>query len=170
MPLCSTNHPWGASLVVKCRDVPRLMRAGVFWSADNILPEEGYMSHSPPLEWSSIGFHHERVWQLADKSNGETPLWVAQLRVTSHSLAILSDFEVQKLSRHIVYTAGAWNAEDKPVYCFDYHRPGNCYNAIYNDMPLCGWWPWPRVRDGWTRPDMGVSHHAVMPGDAGDGH
>ncbi len=110
------------------------------------------------------------MWQLADRSNGKTPLWVAQLRVISHSIAILSGFELQKLSRDIVHKAQVWNAEDKQVYCFDYDRPGNCYNAIYNDIPMRGWWPWPRLRDGGTRPDIGVSHHAVISGDAGDGH
>ncbi len=55
-PSASTNHPWGAGLLVKCRDVPRLMREGFFWSADNILPEGGYMSHSTPPGGPAVGF------------------------------------------------------------------------------------------------------------------
>ncbi|KAK4152177.1 hypothetical protein C8A00DRAFT_35146 [Chaetomidium leptoderma] len=159
--------PWAAGLVVKCRDVPRLMREGFFWSAENILPEEGYMSHSTIPAWSNIGFDHERVWSLADKSNGETPLWVAQLEVLSHSVTILSGFQVHNLSRKNVHRAHAWNAEKQLVYRFEYHSPRDCYNCIYDDMPLQGWWPWPR--EGWTRRDVDVSGPAVEPEDAGDG-
>lgn len=75
------GRPWAAGLKVKCRDVPRLMREGFFWLAENILPEEGYVSHSTTDARSGIGFVHKRVWSLTNKSNGETPLWVAHLEV-----------------------------------------------------------------------------------------
>jgi hypothetical protein len=133
------------------------MREGFFWSAENILPEEGYMSHSTIPGWSDIGFHHKRAWSLTDKSNGETPLWVAQLEVLSHSVTILSGFLVHNLSRENVHNAHAWNAESQLVYHFESQSPRDCYNCIYDDMSLQGWWPWPRPREGWTRRDVDVS-------------
>jgi hypothetical protein len=161
--------PWAAGLRVKCRDVPRLMREGFFWSAENILPEEGYMSHWKIPGWSDIGFHHKHVWSLADKSNGETPHWVAQLEVLSHSVSILSSFQVNNLSRENVHKAHAWNAERQLVYHFESQSPRDCYNCIYDDMPLQGWWPWLRPREGWARRGVDVSGPAVEPEDAGDG-
>lgn len=161
--------PWAAGLLVKCRDVPRLMREGFFWSAEDILPEGGYMSHSTPPEWSHIGFAHERVWSLADRSNGETPLWVARLNVLSPSIAILKGFRPDTLSRENVHKAHAWNAEKRLVYHFEYLSPGDCYNTIYNDMPLQGWWPWPRSTEGWTRRGVDVSGLAAEPEHAGGG-
>ncbi len=160
-----TGLPWAAGLIVKCRDVPRLMREGFFWTAENILPEEGYMSHSTPSEWSDIGFDHKRVWSLAHKSNGETPLWLAQLEVLSHSVPVLSGFQVQILSRENVHRAHAWNEDQQPVYHFDNHSPSNSYNCIYDDMPLQGWWPWPKQREGRDH-DAGISGPAVEPVDA----
>jgi hypothetical protein len=145
------------------------MREGFFWSAENILPEEGYMSHSTTPAWSDLGFHHTRVWGLADKSNGETPLWVAQLEVLSHSVSIPSDFQVHNLSRENVHRSQAWNAERQLVYHFESCSPRDSYNCIYDDMPLQGWWPWPKQREGSTRRDVDVSGPVVEPEDAGDG-
>jgi hypothetical protein len=164
-----SDLPWAAGLMVKCRDVPRLMREGFFWSAENILPEEGYMSHSTTPGWSDIGFHHKRVWSLADKSNGDTPLWVAQLEVRSHSVTILSGFQVHNLSRKNVHRANAWNEERYLVYHFGSQSPRDSYNCIYDNMPLQGWWPWPKPGEGSTRRDADVSSPAVEPEDGGDG-
>ena len=164
----TTSLPWAAGLTVKCRDVPRLMREGLFWAAENVLPEEGHMSSSTPLEWSDLGFRHARMWSLADKSNGATPLWVARLEVFSRSVPTLSGFQLQNLSRENVHRAHARNAEKQLVYGFEFNRPGYCYNCIYNDMPLQGWWPWPRPREGRAR-DVGISGPAVEPEDVVDG-
>jgi hypothetical protein len=124
-----SDLPGAAGLMVKCRDVPRLMREGFFWSAENILPEEDYMSHSTTPGWSDIGFHHKRVWSLADKSNGDTPLWVAQLEVRSHSVTILSGFQVHNLSRKNVHRANAWNEESYLVYHFESQSPRDSTTA-----------------------------------------
>jgi hypothetical protein len=66
--------PWAAILSVKCQDMPRLMRDGFFWSADNVVPEEGCMPTTRP-EWVAKGFEHTRRWTLIDQSNsnGGTP-------------------------------------------------------------------------------------------------
>jgi hypothetical protein len=130
---------WTAILRVKCRDVPRLMREGFFWSTGNVQPEEGYMSYSTEPRWSALGLNYARLWGLVDTLNGETPLWVAQLEVFTHSLETLSDFRVQNLSRDNVYTGHSWNADRQVVYAFEYHQPSQCYNCIYDDMPLQGW-------------------------------
>lgn len=131
---------WGGALRVNCQDVARLMREGFFWSAENILPEEGCMFHATGREWSSVGFHYARTWTLADKSNGENPRWVAQLDIITP--------DVEKLSRDNVWKARAWNALEQAVYQYDYHRPSCNYKCFYGDKLLQGWWPWPREDGG----------------------
>ena len=126
------------------------------------------MSHSTPSEWSNIGFDHERVWSLADKLNGETPLWVAHLEARSRSVPTLSGFQLRNLSRENVHRAHAWNADQQLVYHFDNHSLSNSFNCIYDDMRLQGWWPWPRPREGRTPRDADILGLEVKPDDAVD--
>lgn len=140
---CPTPQ-WLAVLVVKSRDVPRLMREGFFWSTENVVPEEGYMSSETRRDWAHSGLHYKRTWMLADKSNDETPQWVARLEVNGRFPDVLPGFRVQNLSRANVFAARAWNGP-KHTYAWDSRFPVRYnYNCIYDDRPLQGWWPWPR--------------------------
>ncbi|KAK3291120.1 uncharacterized protein B0H64DRAFT_42743 [Chaetomium fimeti] len=142
---CYGKAPWAALLEVKTADMPRLMREGFFWSAENIIPEEGYFSRETKPGWVQFGFHHKRTWILADKSNDKTLRWVGFLEVFAHSLEILPSFRVQNLTRENVYTASALNGLGQLIYHYTYQCPQKSFNCIYDDKPLQGWWPWPRV-------------------------
>ncbi|KAK4038512.1 hypothetical protein C8A01DRAFT_17437 [Parachaetomium inaequale] len=135
--------PWAAVLEVKCRDVPRLMREGFFWSAENVLREEGHMSWETRPEWTALGCRYKRTWILADRPNHEARRWVGRLEVVSPLLELLPDFQVLNLSRENVYAAAATNALQQWIYNFDYRFPRHNYNCIYGNKPLKGWWPWP---------------------------
>ncbi|KAK4155233.1 hypothetical protein C8A00DRAFT_31942 [Chaetomidium leptoderma] len=117
---------------------------------------------SPTPQKSTSGF----------EGNDRAPVQQASLytwsNFFSHSPVLLSRFRVQNLSRENVYRAYAFNADMHVVYAFEYHRPSYCYNCIYDDMPLQGWWPWPRPRESPSPRDVGVSGLAVEPGDAFD--
>ncbi|KAK4150385.1 hypothetical protein C8A00DRAFT_37008 [Chaetomidium leptoderma] len=140
--------PWEAVLAVKCQDVPRLMRDGFFWSVDNVLPEEGYMTHTSMVkpEWRAQGYHHIRTWFLIDKSNGESPQWVARLQVFATTSELLPRFRVQTLSRDNVCSATAWDAHGRTVYNYDWGWEDSSYNCIYDDKPLQGAHPRRRQR------------------------
>jgi hypothetical protein len=138
--------PWAALLDVRTPDMPRLMRKGFFWSPENILPEEGYISGEARPEWAGLGFIHKRTWILADKSNDEVPRWVGRLDVFAPSLDILPSFQVQHLTRKNVYYALAWNGLNQLIYHYDYCCAQKSFNCIYDDKPLSGWWPWPRAQ------------------------
>jgi hypothetical protein len=152
---------WAAIFGVKCRDVPQLMREGLFWSVDNVLPEEGHMLHSLKPEWEARGFQHGRQWILADKpSDGEVPKWVAFLTVISPSLELVTRFRIQDLSPSKVCNATAWDAANRLIYNYNCRVQGQNYNCIYDDKPLEGWWPWPRKEEGsrvFLPPAPGVS-------------
>ena len=40
--------------------------------------------------------------------------------------------------------AGACNGYGRPIYAFDAVESGINFNAIYDDMPMEGLWPWPK--------------------------
>lgn len=152
---------------MKCDDVPRLMREGFFWSANNILREEGYFGHSLRHEWTTKGYRHVRTWILADRPSGgesENPRWVGRLEVVSASLELLSGFRVDKLSSKNVCGADAWDARDHAIYHYKRNAPGDNYNSIYDDRPLRGWWPWPKD-DG---SDTGISDYHWFFGPSAD--
>jgi hypothetical protein len=155
--LDSPTRYWVAILCVKTRDVPRLMREGFFWSTENVVPEEGYMSSETRREWTDQGLRHRRTWMLADKSNDEAPRWVGRLDVISLSRRILPGFRLQNLSRGNVYAARAWIAH-RQIYNWDCRWADEYnYNCIYDDTPLRGWWPWPREEGtyvGFSAPEM----------------
>ena len=138
----SRTARWEAFFAAKCLDVPHLMREGFFWSADNLVPEEGRMGYLPDPEWTDKGFHKMRTWILTDKS--ENPQWAARLQVFAPDLKTLSAFRLQMLTKQNISTANAWDVRDDVVYNYDHYRPGQNFNCIYDDRPLKGWWPWPR--------------------------
>ena len=142
--------PWEAALVVKCPDVPRLMRDGFFWSADNIVPEEGFIRAAHPQS-RALGYSHVRTWILTDKPesrNGHgTPKWVAYLEVAATAIQTLTGFRPQSLTRAHIWKANAWDVHGRAIYHYDSYAPAENYNCVYDDMPLRGWWPWPRRED-----------------------
>ncbi|KAK3901583.1 hypothetical protein C8A05DRAFT_16261 [Staphylotrichum tortipilum] len=145
--------PWSADLDVACRDLARLMREGFFWSAANIVPEEGYVLHDLGPDVSPEWFKVARVWRLVDRQQrtGETaPLWTGRLMVDFRDLDRLKTFRIQDLSVNDVSRAWAWNADNRVVYDFSHAKPGHYVNCIYDDMPLRGWWPYPKLEDGQT--------------------
>ena len=139
---------WAAILEVKTTDIARLMREGFFWSAENVVPEEGFMSRETRPGWTQFGFHYKRTWVLIDKpSNQEGPKWVGILEVLTPSYEILPSFRVQGLTRANIYEAAACNGLGHIIYDYDYRSPRRNFNCIYDDKPLQGWWPWPRERE-----------------------
>ncbi|KAI1177872.1 hypothetical protein F4777DRAFT_540691 [Nemania sp. FL0916] len=141
------GQPWVARILVKCPDIPRMMREGFHWTDENILPEEGYIK----LEREEKAFRWKRNYFLADLQHPRR--WVARVFVEASNLKTLSDF---KLSHHLSKAtviwcrawAQAWGKDNLMIYNFEYDDPEYSFNAIYDDMPLDGWWPWPKAGEG----------------------
>jgi hypothetical protein len=134
---------WAATLVIRC-DVSRLMREGLFWTPDNIIPEEGHLFCPVHRKWLAKGLCHGRSWILADKSNGENPRWVGRLEVSAHLYEMLQAFRPENLSMENVSLVYAQNGNGQMVYNYLRRWPENDYNYIYDNKPLQGWWPWPK--------------------------
>jgi hypothetical protein len=55
----------------------------------------------------------------------------------------ISEFRLEKIVIENISWARGWSWADRLVYAYDAFTDVN-YNAIYDDMPLDGWWPWPK--------------------------
>ena len=135
---------WAATLVIRCDDVSRLMREGLFWTPNDVIPEEGHLFSPVHRKWLAKGLRHGRSWILADKSNGENPRWVGRLGVSTRLYETLHAFRLQNLSMENVSHVYAQNGNGQMVYNYLRCWPKNDYNYIYDDKPLQGWWPWPK--------------------------
>jgi hypothetical protein len=134
-PGLSLDHQWAALLSIKCDDVPRLMRDGFFWSEDNLIPEEGY------IDYSVKGRYYRRHYFLEDKKKRR--LWIANIIVKAPSVEAIFRFDLGQLSIENMQKAGAISQNGYAIYGYHYNFPSLCFNAIYDNMELPGWWPWP---------------------------
>ncbi|EFQ35660.1 hypothetical protein CGRA01v4_09844 [Colletotrichum graminicola] len=142
---------WEAFLQVKVRNLPRLMAEGFYWNEANLEREAGYIERrllkDDPFNdddrWSCC-----RTFFLSDLS--DDPQWAAKLIVYAEKLTVLSSFTITNINMDTMDGAVACNkvADERSatrwVYFWDRNYPEDNFNAIYDDMPLEGWWPWPR--------------------------
>ncbi|KAI1735164.1 hypothetical protein F4680DRAFT_436153 [Xylaria scruposa] len=142
------NQDWIALLMVKCRDVPCLMREGFHWDGANVIREEGYIDRDftyarlrkDGKRW--VGARHYFLKDLQQPSR-----WVATIKVFALNPGTLNQFDLNQLSRErSMQWAKASNNQSSEhyIYGWDYCSPTMWFNAIYDDMPMEGWWPWPR--------------------------
>jgi hypothetical protein len=162
IPTQYTPKPWVAVLQIQCKDVPRLMREGFFWSADNVLPEEGYISDDVRPLCAKLGCRHKRTWVIADKPNDEDSQWSGHVELSSPLLETVAQFQIDDLPRASVFVAYGWNKDGYSIYSYDHRYPGHRYNCVYEDKPLEGWWPWPKEQ-GVAIPVPAVSAGQLFP-------
>lgn len=60
---------------------------------------------------------------------------------------VLRYIKPSNLSIQMVYDAWAWSINDKIIYEYTSWKPEDNFNAIYDDMPMEGWWPWPKKEE-----------------------
>ncbi|KAI1263240.1 hypothetical protein F5Y18DRAFT_429329 [Xylariaceae sp. FL1019] len=135
---------WCAQLLVKCDDLPRLMREGFHWSLTNIVREDGFAEpFKDPDGGIKTRFTVVRTYYLRDLNY--KPLWTAKLIVHSVSSDALRAFRPADLSHNNVRYLRGWNKFGQPVYVYSTEHPTFNINAIYDEEPLSGIWPWPRA-------------------------
>ncbi|KAI0185450.1 hypothetical protein EV127DRAFT_503013 [Xylaria flabelliformis] len=141
------NQDWAAVLMVKCRDVPCLMREGFHWDGANVIREEGYIDHDFSDShrrkdgkcWASTRHYYLKDLQQPQR-------WVATIKVFALKPETVYRFDLlNQLSRESMQWATAINSSSGYyIYNWHYCNPTGRFNAIYDDMPMKGWWPWPR--------------------------
>lgn len=139
--------PWYAQMSIQCHDVPRLMREGLHWTSANLIQEEGYVTDydykdKPLYRSNKTKFINTRVLFLADR---QAPArWTSYLHVHATSLDIIRNFRLSDLCMNMVQSVTADTASSQRIYQFQACNQQENFNAIYDDMPMEGWWPWPR--------------------------
>lgn len=146
---------WQAVVQMKANDVPKVMREGLYWTEVNLDKEAGYIakfSDSQRAACQPSTTPHlpscmscQRVYFFQDL--GEEPHWAAKMIVFCHDLDELSQFRFRDLRVDQTIFCAARDADGKVVYMFSRGpepHSVSCVNTLYDDMPLDGWWPWPR--------------------------
>ncbi|KAH8166999.1 hypothetical protein CIB48_g1209 [Xylaria polymorpha] len=95
----SLNQTWVAVLLVKCPDVPRLMREGFHWGRANVMREEGYMDQDftyARCRQDNQRWAGTRHYFLKDT---EQPLrWMAAIAVFALHVETLYQFDLNRIS------------------------------------------------------------------------
>ncbi|KAF9880371.1 hypothetical protein CkaCkLH20_02325 [Colletotrichum karsti] len=154
------NIEWVAQLHVKARDLPRLMREGFYWNLDNFCLESTYIEEKIDSGGpANVGFTCTRNYYLSDIDHGNNAQWAAKLSVYARNVGTLSRFRLPNLQLgHVaLVTAIDPRCTGRKLYKFDRFHPDKNFNAIYDDMPMDGWWPWPR-RAASDNQSMGQAH------------
>ncbi|KAK4140775.1 uncharacterized protein C8A04DRAFT_14637 [Dichotomopilus funicola] len=141
------EKPWIGYLWIWCNNVPRLMREGFFWSVNNILHDEGCLLSETRREFTALGSSYRRHWSLLDWHPDQpagAPQWEGSLVVSSDRINILANFQVQDLTWENVYCASVHNDDRDSVYDYSALEEDSNYNCFYDNMPMKGFWPWPR--------------------------
>ncbi|KAK7942443.1 uncharacterized protein PG986_011556 [Apiospora aurea] len=148
---------WWAEMFIKCASVPELMKQGLHWSGANIVPEEGRIVFNPsrddkkqyqvycqnlPAGWQPRPRGPKTRHYYLKSFQGCQPGWVANLQVHSDNLEVLSRFRPADLTRDKNLSAAlAYATDGSVVYSWRSHCPHEAFNALYDGMPMQGWWP-----------------------------
>ncbi|KAI1348596.1 hypothetical protein F5Y01DRAFT_328369 [Xylaria sp. FL0043] len=151
-----TTQEWAALLRIKCPDVPRLMREGFYWDSSNVIREDGYINNNPnlrtcPFPLRGQGWDCSRHYFLKDLQQPQR--WIATIDVYALHRETAFRFDLSQLSRERIQIVSALSQLGNDIYLFSYGEPHHCFNAIYDNMPMEGQWPWPRrdTTDGPTK-------------------
>ncbi|KAJ8130731.1 hypothetical protein O1611_g2897 [Lasiodiplodia mahajangana] len=150
------TQDWAARLSVKCGDIPRLMRDGFYWDSRNVVNEDGFIRQGWTVG-SDIPRSDGRQWcgsrRYFLKDLQQPPRWTASIRVLALHETTLYHFDLGELTRERIQRGKACgrgqniqSADVDLIYKYYYDRPQSCFNAIYDNMPMEGYWPWPRKK------------------------
>ncbi|KAI1215126.1 uncharacterized protein F4807DRAFT_21781 [Annulohypoxylon truncatum] len=147
---------WLGELQFKCINVPQIMREGLCWTMDNVSWEDGFFSPtcSNGSEfvkefWMNCdllrdGYCRTRHYFLRDLQE-DPPRWVAHFQIYAAKDRTLAEFRLGDLSlENVEYAVARGNPGGRHIYYYKKDNPQVTFNAIYDDMPMEGWWPWPR--------------------------
>lgn len=70
---------------------------------------------------------------------------VGDFGVAAREMSDLSGFRIHNMTINNVVSTKAFTKDKEQIYHFDRFCPQKNLNVIYDDMPLQGWWPWPKA-------------------------
>ncbi|QPH19221.1 hypothetical protein C2857_004396 [Epichloe festucae Fl1] len=169
--------PWHAVLTLHVKDVSQMMTGGVHLSSENIDPRGALISNRGihlSTYCKSLGWTHYRRYALRHLQDGN-PQWKGIMIVRSGSVKELSRFRFDDLSIKNIRMVRAFVRSVNQVYFFDCIDANKNFNALFDDMPMHGWWPWPNPKAEKgddtderqaTRSEASSDNHDYWDGDA----
>lgn len=140
---------WTAVLAVTSKNIPRLLRKGLYWSSANLQMGSSRMFYTRPAKLNTYNFNQKwtraRTFCLKDPE-GE---WTADLIVAVSDGLTPGDFDLDRnwLSVDNTWRVSAWDWKGEQVYSYHALDNGLCFNAINGHMPMKGWLPQPRASE-----------------------
>ncbi|KAL2212646.1 hypothetical protein CC79DRAFT_438765 [Sarocladium strictum] len=136
---------WLAQMWVMTDDIPKLMENGFHCQETNINRKDGWITNG----WSGwtkgpAKMPLLRMMTLSDTKEDRN--WNAKLLIGANEIATLSHFRIANLGQDTCTRATA-STELGTVYGFDVQNPAANFNAIFDDMPMTGLWPWPKKEE-----------------------
>ena len=134
---------WAARLTVHTDDITTLMKSGFRLSENTVKKSKGHIVVDREVQ-PQFKPRHIRKYAFEGRATGIK--WKASLSVYAHKVGELSRFRAESLSADNVGAAVATDKQGNTVYHFSVVSPDDSFNAMYDDMPMEGLWPWPRVQ------------------------
>lgn len=134
---------WCARLTAHTDDITPLMKSGFRLSEDTVRKSKGHIVVDREAQ-SQFKPRHTRKYAFEGRASHVK--WKASLSVYAHKVGELSRFRVEGLSADNVGAAVATDRQGNTVYHFSAVSPDDSFNAMYDDMPMEGLWPWPRAQ------------------------
>lgn len=130
---------WGAVVSLTTRNLPELMKSGLYIRQENVIRQDSHMEYIP----GQLG--DVKPWARHYEIRG--PGWAGHLKVATFNSKWLAEFRVEHLTVDRVHDVSV--VDELGRYCYSYCAMESklIYNCIYDDMPLNGLWPWPRGED-----------------------
>ncbi|KAI3333687.1 hypothetical protein F4824DRAFT_471666 [Ustulina deusta] len=129
------------------------MREGFYWDSGNVIHEDGYINLKPNpsalFRRQGKGWDGIRHYFLKDLQQPQR--WIATVELYALHFETLSRFDLSQLSPEKIRLGMAFSQLGDTIYKYSYAQPQYCFNAIYDNMPMEGQWPWPR-RDTKDKP------------------
>ena len=135
---------WTAWMTFFMKDIAEMMREGLYWSPQNCIPELSFLSKTDlSSQEKAEGGVIARGYELVDNLGR----WHAVVRVVARDSLTLKKFRLEQLAKERMSWCRAINSGKDTVYEWKAHGP-TCdnINTIYDDIPLEGWWPWPKPK------------------------
>ncbi|KAI1752141.1 hypothetical protein F4782DRAFT_530753 [Xylaria castorea] len=151
--LYSPNHSmdwkiqeWAAFIYVTCSAFSHPICKGFHWGGANVVHEDVFVGEvvmdgefgQDEKKWSGV-----RHYLLEDLLRPRR--WVAKLQVFTFSYETLRHFDLNQLSQENIRYGQAFCPYGRRIYQYCYGKFQPCYNTIYGDMPMEGFWPRPRM-------------------------
>ncbi|KAI1827653.1 hypothetical protein F4861DRAFT_549840 [Xylaria intraflava] len=143
------TQEWLATIMIKCDDVPRLMREGFFWNDANVVKEDGFINEDTkngPIQADKKAWRTTRHYFLQDLHQPRR--WTAKIEVFGLRDEALFHFDLRQLRRERIREGYAVNRHGEAIYVYHHGVPQRCFNAIYDDLLMPGQWP----RGSWPKP------------------